>query len=216
MNKKLTERIGEQNKNYQNLNMVISKYENKNNITVIFEDGFSRITTYNNFKNGSVKNLYFPEVYGKGYIGEGEYKSGTYIYYVWKDMLKRCYKNPTPAYKDCEVCDEWLNFQNFAKWYNNNYYDIDEVLNLDKDILGNNKIYSPENCLIVPKRINSFFIKQKNKIYNLPSGITYDKSRNKICSQISYNGKHYVLGYFDSEKKHYLNIKIVKILCIKI
>ena len=27
MNKKLTERIGEQNKNYQNLNMVISKYE---------------------------------------------------------------------------------------------------------------------------------------------------------------------------------------------
>lgn len=40
-------------------------------------------------------------------------------------MLQRCYNNKQLSYFDCEVCDEWLCFQNFAKWYEENYYEIE-------------------------------------------------------------------------------------------
>lgn len=86
-------------------------------------------------------------------------------------MLERCYsaryQERKPTYKGCSVCDEWLNYQNFAKWYDDNYYEIKgEIMCLDKDILvKGNKIYSPENCVFVPNYINVLFarIGCKNK-----------------------------------------------------
>ena len=86
-------------------------------------------------------------------------------------MLGRCYNEYNlkrrPTYKGCEVCDEWLNFQNFAEWFDNNYYTIDnEAVCLDKDILiKGNKTYSPEACVFVPITINSLFTKI-NKLEN--------------------------------------------------
>ena len=80
-------------------------------------------------------------------------------------MLRRCYDEKLhkkyPTYIDCKVCEEWLNFQNFAKWYYNNYYEIEnEKICLDKDILHKgNKIYSPDNCVFVPNNINVLFVK---------------------------------------------------------
>ena len=62
-----------------------------------------------------------------GYIGEGKYKSiisngsktQTHCYSTWKSMLTRCYDEKyhikKPTYENCYVCDEWLNFQNFAE-----------------------------------------------------------------------------------------------------
>ena len=80
-------------------------------------------------------------------------------------MLTRCYSEKEhkkhPTYIDCEVRDEWRNFQNFAKWYENNYYTVKgEIMHLDKDILvKHNKIYSPETCIFVPQAINKLFVK---------------------------------------------------------
>lgn len=77
-------------------------------------------------------------------------------------MLSRCY-NPNyhgaKNYFDVEVCDEWLNFQNFAKWFNDNYYTIeDDVVLLEKDFKSYayklDKIYSPNNCIFVPQCFN--------------------------------------------------------------
>ena len=63
-------------------------------------------------------------------------------------MIRRCYADleNCSSYKDVIVCKEWHNFQNFAKWYEDNYYQFrDEIMQVDKDILKHgNKEYSPD------------------------------------------------------------------------
>ena len=62
-------------------------------------------------------------------------------------------------------------FQNFAKWFDDNKYEVDGRLHIDKDILYPNcKIYSPETCLLIPQRINMLFLNKPNK-RGLPNGI---------------------------------------------
>ena len=106
-------------------------------------------------------------------------------------MLKRCYnskfheKNST--YKDCKICKEWSCFQNFAEWYYSNYYEIKgETMCLDKDILHKgNKMYSPENCVFVPERINTLFVKCNKTRGEYPIGVTYHKQARKFMAQCS-------------------------------
>jgi len=95
-------------------------------------------------------------------------------------MLRRCYskkyQSTRPTYIGCTVCDEWLNFQNFAKWYDENYYEFENNskrgMNLDKDILNkNNTIYCPEYCVYVHDRINLLFIKVDATRGDLPVGV---------------------------------------------
>lgn len=99
-------------------------------------------------------------------------------YLSWHGMLRRCYENGgLKGYEDCSVCDEWLRFSNFKKWFDNNYV---EGYQLDKDILvKGNKVYSPETCCFVPPRINVLFTQRKKKANNLPTGVYYDKNKRK-------------------------------------
>ena len=154
---------------------------------------------------------YYPTVYGIGYIGDGKYKSRnngkhTTQYRYWHNMMNRCYgricyKNPSKnrKYKDCSVCDEWINFQNFAKWFDENYYEIDgDKMCLDKDILRKgNKIYSPNSCVFVPNRINILFIKSDKLRGDLPIGLTYHKRDNKIDVYCNTNRNQEFLGRFN-------------------
>ena len=137
--------------------------------------------------------------FGVGYIGEGKYSRKTHlkIYKCWQKMLQRCYDpyyiNKFPTYIYCIVCEEWHNFQNFASWYEENYYECnDERMELDKDILvKNNKIYSPSTCIFVPQRINYLFTKRQNCRGDYPIGVTYNKEskRLKVQCNIYKNGK---------------------------
>ena len=178
------DRVGEKNINNFGSEMVITKYENANNIDVYFPeyDWIAKNNTYSNFKKGLIKCPYEPRIYGIGYIGEGDYittKNGkhTKYYLAWINMLTRCYSEKEhkkhPTYIDCEVHDEWRNFQNFAKWYKDNYYEVgNEKMCLDKDILvKHNKIYSPETCIFVPHKINTLFTKSDNSRGENPIGI---------------------------------------------
>tara|TARA_R110000787_G_scaffold4900_1_gene18512 strand:+ start:198 stop:707 length:510 start_codon:yes stop_codon:yes gene_type:complete len=95
-------------------------------------------------------------VYGVGFNSGGEFKPSingnhTKPYSTWKSMLMRCYSDKYhakfPSYKECEVCDEWLDFQVFASWFVVNYID---GFQLDKDIkIDGNKLYSPSTCMFV-------------------------------------------------------------------
>lgn len=82
-------------------------------------------------------------------------------YLCWSDMFKRCYNEnwieKHPTYVETEVCDEWLKFSNFLKWHQENYV---EGWHLDKDLLGDGKIYSPETCCFIPAYINKFLTKR--------------------------------------------------------
>lgn len=150
--------------------MTIIRHESSSDMLVQFQDEHAAIvhTTYSNFLNGHVKNPYDISVFGVGYLGEGVYMSkisgkSTPEYLMWMSMLQRCYsekwKFKFPAYYGiCSVCNEWLNFQNFAKWYHSHYYETSERLHLDKDILiPGNTLYSPDTCVLVPQRINMLF-----------------------------------------------------------
>jgi hypothetical protein len=104
-------------------------------------------------------------VYDVGDIGAGRYRSRignvhTPSYVKWIEMLRRCYSErqlrKDPNYFDCYVCDEWLNYQNFAPWYDKNYPRDGENYHLDKDIkISGNKVYGPDTCLFVTPSENA-------------------------------------------------------------
>lgn len=164
----IKDRTGELRINRQGVNMWILKYINSNNIIIQFESGYVTKDKYVNFTDGNVRDPYIPTVYGHGYIGYGKHKTvengkHTRMYKIWTSMLQRCYsgKDYVSTYNDCTVCKAWLNFQNFAQWYEENYYEIEgQRMHLDKDILyQGNKIYSPHTCVFVPQNINLMFRK---------------------------------------------------------
>ena len=163
--------------------MKIIKYRNCDDIDVQFMDSYGYIRqhiTTGNFKNGKVKNPYDRTVYGVGMLGVGRHKArkdknGMHVKYLeWKTMLERCYANngKHPAYYGiCTVCDEWQNYQIFADWFEEHYYEVKGRLHLDKDILvPGNKVYSPETCVLIPQRINMLFMNMGNAA-GLPNGI---------------------------------------------
>lgn len=165
------------------------------------------------------------KVYNIGYLGQGKYKSrengkSTKAYEVWKKMLQRCYDpyyiNKYPSYIDCYVCDEWLCFQNFAKWFYKHYYECSgEKMCLDKDILiKGNKIYSPNTCVFVPERINTLFVKCNKTRGEYPIGVNFKKKINKFqarCSVLKDNkNKSIYLGVYPTVNEAFLAYKQYK------
>jgi hypothetical protein len=194
--------------------MTIIEYKSFDDITVEFDDGHKTKvkTSYQYFKNGTTTSPYDKTIFGVGYLGKGKYTSGTaydkdIAYECWRHMMNRCYNETIrykhPTYKECYVCDEWHNFQNFAEWYYENYYQVDdEEMNLDKDILHKgNKIYSPETCIFVPKDINTLFIKSNAIRGEYPIGVCYHVQRNRLIAQCAtsrhHKRKNNHLGLFD-------------------
>lgn len=181
-------RLGEVKKNKKGTLMKIIKYRSSSDIDVMFLDEYNYVKThviYNNFIKGSIMNPYDRTVYDVGYIGLGDHavKIGTektQAYRVWHEMIARCYaekqKEKCPTYFNiATVCEEWKCFQRFADWYEQERYECDERLHLDKDILySGNKVYSPYTCMLVPQRINSIFSNKSNN-RKLPTGVKKDK-----------------------------------------
>ena len=168
----------------------IVEYRSALDITVQFiKTGELVESRYSDFKIGNIKSRLTPSVYGVGIVGLETTIGGDgkmiESYQTWKNMIRRCcdkkFQDKNPTYKDCSVCEEWLYYHNFKKWYNKNYYEVgNEKMCLDKDILiKGNKIYSPETCIFVPKNINVLFTKSDAKRGNLPIGVCWHKRGKK-------------------------------------
>lgn len=227
------ERLGEINKNKFGTEMKIIEYNGCSDIIVEFQDEYKTKvhTSYQCFKNGEVKNPYDKTIYNVGYIGVGNYKVSdkrkvTIQYKKWHMMLNRCYEpyelNKYPTYIDVDVCEEWLCFQNFAKWFDENYNEIEgEKMDLDKDILfKGNKVYSPETCCYVPRRINVLIVKRDLDRGGLPLGVSKCEKENVFrarCCIIDEDGKGKTihLGRFDNEIDAFIAYKTFKEAYIK-
>lgn len=223
------DRTGETNINFQNLNMEIIEYINNSNIKIKFEDGYICKTNYNCFKNGKVKSRYSPSVYGIGILGDeptSDENGNLYNSYItWKNMICRCYSNYTVykqnTYIDKYVCDEWLNYSNFKKWYDENYYQIDnDVMALDKDIIvKNNKVYSPSTAIFTPSRINNLFPKSDKSRGKYPIGVNKTRNNKYIaeCSMLNNNGKRirHKIGRFNTPEEAFNAYKQFKEKYIK-
>ena len=143
----------------------------------------------------------------------------TWEYDRWRKMLIRCfdnkYKEKEPTYKNVTCCNRWLCFANFLedlealkKEYN---WGEDEKLNLDKDILHKgNKIYSLENCVLVPNWINMLFVKKDASRGDCPIGVCYNKQAKKYQAFCSINGKQIGLGYYSTPLEAFNAYKIAK------
>jgi hypothetical protein len=189
------ERVGIKGKNSFDSIMEIVQYNNNRDLLVKFEKGNTVHSNWRAFCKGEIRNPYDKSVYKMGFLGEGEYKTQinrkqTPQYKSWSSMLYRCYNSKyhekQPTYIGCTVSEEWLNYQNFAKWYDQNYYEFDdETMHLEKDILiKGNKVYSPETSLFVPQFINNIFVKSNSTRGDLPIGVTLNKRNNKCISQL--------------------------------
>lgn len=210
-------RLGEKLVNNQGLSFEIIEYNSAIDCSIKFEDGtIIKSREYRDLKKGSVRNPFYPIMYGIGYMGIGKYKSNLLnnrkpkVFDTWHDMLKRCYSEESfkkcPTYQICTVSEEWHNFQNFGKWFDENYV---EGYCLDKDILvKGNKIYSSKTCCFVPKEINNLLINCNKKRKNCCIGV--NKYKNTFRAQLNINNKQSGLGVFHTMEEAFAAYKINK------
>lgn len=209
--------------------IIITRSNGSTDVDIYFPqyDWIAKNKDVSQFKNGNIKCPYEKRYSGVGYIGEGDYKlfenkKESKAYSTWRGLLKRCYTKAQldrhNTYKNVFVCEEWHNFQNFAEWYYNNYYEVDgQKMHLDKDILyKGNKIYSPQTCVFVPQNINKIFTKSDGIRGDYPIGVYYCKTTNKFKSQC-YNGYggYVKLGSYNTPQEAFQSYKCFKENIIK-
>lgn len=122
------------------------------------------------------------------------------VFYVWRAMIHRCYISNDDHYRDVTIAKDWLTFSNFYSWWKDNY---EEGFHLDKDILTDNREYSPENCLYVPRWLNAFIVTCKKNRGDAPLGSYWDKTHSKFRVNCSTPEGSMHVGYFASASEAY-------------
>lgn len=127
------------------------------------------------------------------------------FYQAWSNMLERSYcpkyKVRKPTYAKCEVAEEWLTFSTFRAWMIRQEW---QEAQLDKDILlPGNKVYGPDFCVFISKKLNSFLVGLETSRSNRLPGTHFQKSSGMFQAQCNnpFSGKQEHLGYFASEQE---------------
>ena len=160
-------------KNYGTLE-IIGKLPQDKRLVKFLVSGHEKITRTNAIGLGTVKDPFYPKIYGVGYIGEGKYSTKhEKAYYTWHSMLQRCYDSNfhvnNPTYKGCIVCDSWHCFQNFAEWLRAQPNSDSTGYALDKDLFGDGKAYSSDTCTLLPISDNSRLAQSTRKAKGTPN-----------------------------------------------
>ena len=95
----------------------------------------------------------------------------------------------------CELQTNGRSYQTSSVGRKNRDYNSGKVL--DKDIIGDGSIYSPETCCFVSERVNNFLVGSKIK-KDLPLGVTWEDDRKKYKAEIAWNRKSNRLGNFNN------------------
>ena len=189
---------------------IVLEYKGCRDVTVQFLDknGYITKTHLKTLRSGGVKNPFDRTIYGIGYIGVGKHKPSlngkdTKVYKLWASVICRTYHEYSltkyPTYRDVEICDEWLSFQNFADWcLGNEFFNLGYCL--DKDILSNgDKIYSAETCCFIPYEINTLFLDNSYNKGSLPTGATERDGRYRV--RVSKGGSGKYIGTYDTPEE---------------
>lgn len=205
-------------KNYGDFKVI--DYKNSKSVLIRFlETGFTKICHTKEVRNGSVKDLLRPSVYGVGFLGsdiktsyinDNGVKCNYKTYDLWTAMLSRCYSDrKRSSYQGCSVSDEFLNYTKFKEWCENQK-GFKLGFDLDKDILGGD-VYSPETCVFVPREINSVLTKREVLRGKHPIGVYKDVKSGKFIAQVSLNlGSQEYLGRFESAQEAFEAYKNAK------
>lgn len=126
----------------------------------------------------------------------------TIEYGIWINMLRRCYCQKYQAkqqtYSGCSVSENFKSYSFFYDWCHSQIgYGVDGF-ELDKDIIiRNNKQYSEDSCVFVPKEVNAFFNDCGLARGKYPLGVSFNKDVGMYSARCSVNGKLRHLGCFD-------------------
>lgn len=156
-------------------------------------------------------------VHGFG-INDASYQVTTYeggkqvwmcpYYKFWRRMMDRCHSTlklkVDTSYQGCSICEDWKLFSNFRKWVERQPVSNWRDCELDKDLLGSGKIYSPETCCFISSSLNKFLTCGNASRGKYMLGVSYGKGCTNRpylaqCRGASkYSSKVY-LGAFETE-----------------
>lgn len=130
-------------------------------------------------------------------------------YRTWRAMLNRCYRSVQNSYIGCSVCDDWLLFSKFKKWFDSNHI---AGYALDKDIIKKgNRVYCPEYCCFVPRRINNILTKNKKGRGDLPIGVTKRASEHTYLAVLNIgDGIRKKIGRYETPTEAFFAYKQAK------
>jgi len=130
------------------------------------------------------------------------------IYRTWQNMLGRSYDTEFhkrhPSYSDCSVIDGWIHLSDFEKWMLTQDW---KGKQLDKDIiLPGNKVYSPETCAFVDKKLNLFIMDTAATRGEWPIGVSWNKRDQTFKAEIRnpFTHRREGLGYYDNPEDGHL------------
>lgn len=116
-------------------------------------------------------------------------------YTAWKGMIVRCYGKQNikkASYINTEVYSGWKSLKAFKDWFDLQVYESGFIL--DKDLLGNGNLYSPETCCFLPEEINGFLIRKHNTR-------GYHKRDNRYEACITHGREYRYLGTFKTSEE---------------
>lgn len=133
---------------------------------------------------GKVQDWSQPSVLGRGIIFPGASIDYKREYYLWLDMMCRCYRDENfkqKCYDGVEVDVDWWNLKNFIKDLPNipgyERWKDGEKLHFDKDILSKDKkIYSRDTCQFIEPEKNCLSINSSQAIpvEHIKSGLVFE------------------------------------------
>lgn len=117
---------------------------------------------------------------------------------LWTGMKTRVLQKKSAAYLDCTISDNFMNFQYFAAWCQQQKGWNEDQWHLDKDfIVDGNREYHEDKCVFVPRIINVVLTNEKKPRTNgLPLGVIYDKKWNQYRAHCGVYGNIEYLGVY--------------------
>lgn len=96
-----------------------------------------------------------------GTMGQGPYNRINHAraYGAWLSMMQQCYNQNCQSYKAAgargvRVCDEWLDFQAFAAWYEAHDYAHGGSAGMALTrLISGDDVYGPDTCMMVPREL---------------------------------------------------------------
>lgn len=144
----------------------------------------------------------------KEFINDADYKVTKMVdgkqtmcpfFRTWRNMKERCNKasKRNPSYLESGVIDDWYTFSNFKAWMEGQPWQGNE---LDKDILGDGKLYSPNTCCFVPSWVNLLLVLSNSSRGEYPVGVSYMKRPSGMSRELVNPYQSYVKS--GDKKKH--------------